>query len=382
MTAPIARPYPIAMNLSIHRVEARKPSKEFIDLPYALYAGDPNWVPALRMDEKTKLDSSKHPFWGHAEREIFIARRGGKAVGRIVAIHDRLWEETNGDKAAYWGWFECANDKEAAAALFDAASAWATARGCTRLIGPMSPSPSDIIGTQISGFEGSPVIMMPYNPPYHDELISSCGNSKWKDLVAWLLDSPDIPARLERIMPRIEARGGFTIRPIDMSRYDEEVQRFAELYNHFERVNSIYTPMTPPEVVQLAKDLKMAIDPDIVFFVEIEGKLVGACFTLPDMNVALKPARGRLFPFGLIRILAARKRIHLVRVLSMGVHEDYRNRGIDLAMYYHSYKRGVPKGYTGAEMSWVEEENVPMTNTAIKLGGKPYRKYRIYERAL
>ena len=183
-------------------------------------------------------------------------------------------------------------------------------------------------------------------------------------------------------MPRIEAKGGFKLRPIDMKNYDEEVRRFAELYNHFEMVNSVYTPMTQPEVLQLAKELKPAIDPAIVFFVEVEGKLVGASLAMPDMNVALKAAHGRLFPFGIFKLLAASKRIHLVRVLSMGVHQDYRNRGIDLAMYYYSYKRGVPKGYFGAEMSWVEEDNVSMTNTAIKLGGKPYRRYRIYERIL
>ena len=370
------------MSVTVEKIVSVKPSKEFIDLPYALYGKDPNWVPALRMDDKTKLNSTKHPFWAHAERELFIARRDGRAVGRIVAIVDRLWEETHGEKAAYWGWFECADDHDAAAALFDAASAWAKAKGCTRLIGPMSPNPSDLIGTQIEGFDGPPVIMMPYNPPYHDALISGCGNRKWKDLIAWLLDNPDMPARLERIMPRIEARGGFKIRPLNMKNYDEEVQRFAELYNHFEQVNSVYTPMTPPEVVQLAKDLKMAIDPDIVFFVEIEGKLVGALLAIPDMNVGLKEAHGRLLPFGLFKILAARKRIHQVRVLAMGVHKDYRNRGIDLAMYYHSYMLSVPKGYFGGEMSWVEEENVSMTNTAIKLGGKPYRKYRIYERML
>jgi GNAT superfamily N-acetyltransferase len=376
------------MSVTVESLASARPTKEFIELPYRLYRGDSNWVPPLRMDEKAKLDSAKHPFWLHAERELFIARRhepgarGGVAIGRIVAMRDRLWEETHGEKAAYWGWFECENDREAAGALFDAAAAWARERGCVRMIGPLSPSPADLVGTQISGFEGSPVVMMPYNQPYHDTLISGAGNRKWKDLIAWLLDSPDMPARLEKIMPRIEARGGFSLRPIDMKDYDNEVQRFAELYNHFERVNSIYTPMTPPEVVQLAKDLKMALDPDITLFVEIEGKLVGAAFALPDMNVALKAAYGRLFPFGLLKILAARKSIHLIRVLSMGVHEDYRNRGIDLAMYYHLYRRGVPKGYFGAEMSWVEEENVSMTNTAIKLGGKPYRKYRVYERQL
>lgn len=376
------------MPIIIDRINASRPTNEFIELPYRLYGKDSPWVPPLRMDERTKLDSGKHPFWIHAERELFIARRVDEgrakpeAVGRIVAIVDRLWEETHGEKAAYWGWFECADDDEAATALFEAAAAWAREKGCTRLIGPMSPNPSDLVGTQISGFEGTPVIMMPYNPPYHDAIISKAGNKKWKDLVAWLLDSPDIPARLERIMPRIMERGGFKIRMIDMKHYDREVEAFAELYNHFERVNELYTPMTPPEVVQLAKDLKPAIDPDIVFFVEVEGALVGALLALPDMNVGLKAAYGRLLPFGIFKLLAARKRIHLIRVLSMGVHEDYRNRGIDLAMYYYSYKFGVPKGYFGAEMSWVEEDNAAMTNTAIKLGGKPYRKYRMYERAL
>jgi GNAT superfamily N-acetyltransferase len=377
------------MPVLVRRIESRKPPKAFIDLPYALYDGDPNWVPPLRMDEKSKLNDAKHPFWGHAERAVYMAYRDGhggrggkRPVGRIVAIVDRLWEETHGEKAAYWGWFECENDAEAAAALFEAAAAWAREKGCVRLIGPMSPSPSDLIGLQIAGFEGAPVIMMPYNPPYYDELVLAAGNRRWKDLVAWLLDSPEMPERLARIMPRIEAKGGFTLRPINMKDYDAEVQRFAELYNHFERVNSIYTPMTPPEVVQLAKDLKPAIDPAITLFVEIGGRLVGAAFALPDMNVALKAAYGRLLPFGLLRMLAAMKRIHLIRVLSMGVHEDFRNRGIDLAMYYHLYKRGVPKGYFGAEMSWVEEDNVAMTNTAIKLGGEPYRKYRMYERTL
>jgi hypothetical protein len=381
------------MPVTVRKIDGHKSPRAFVELPYALYAKDSNWVPPLRMDERNKLDDSKHPFWGHAERAMFLAYRDGsrgdgsrgdegRPIGRIVAIDDRLWESTHGERAAYWGWFECANDKEAAAALFEAAAAWAKERGCTRLIGPMSPNPSDLIGLQISGFEGSPVVMMPYNPPYYDEIVSAAGNRRWKDLVAWLLDSPDMPERLARIMPRIEAKGGFTLAPINMKDYDAEVRRFAELYNHFERVNSIYTPMTPPEVIQLAKDLKPAIDPDITLFVKVGDELVGAAFALPDMNVALKAAYGRLLPFGIFRLLSARKRIHLIRVLSMGVHEGYRNRGIDLAMYYHLYKRGVPKGYFGAEMSWVEEDNVSMTNTALKLGGKAYRKYRMYERPL
>jgi GNAT superfamily N-acetyltransferase len=370
------------MPVTIEKIEQGQSLREFVQLPYELYRDDQNWVPPLRMDEKNKLNRAKHPFWAHADCEILLAKREGKAVGRMVAIHDEFWEKANGEKAAYWGWFECAKDPEAAKALFDEAASWAKARGCTRLIGPMSPNPSDLIGTQITGFEGTPVIMMPYNPSYHDGIIAAAGNRKWKDLIAWFADKPDIPERLERVIPRIEAKGGYTIRKIDMKDYKNEVIRFKELYNDFERVNDLYTEATDDEVTQLAKDLRPAIDPDIIFFVEVEGKLVGALLAIPDMNVALKAAYGRLFPFGIFRMLAAQKRIHLIRVLSMGVRKEYRNRGIDLLMYYYAYKYAVPKGYDCGEMSWVEEDNAAMTNTAIKLGGKPYRKYRMYQRDL
>jgi GNAT superfamily N-acetyltransferase len=370
------------MAITIEPVTTRRQLREFVKLPYRLYRDDPNWVPPLLMDDYRKLDRAKHPFFKHAAAEILLARRDGKPAGRIVAIHDELWEKTHGERAAYWGWFECENDVEVARALFDAVRAWAKTRGCTRIIGPMSPNANDLIGTLVKGFDGPPVIMMSYNPPYHGNLAEACGNRKWKDLIAWLADSPDIPERLERIMSKVEARGKFTIRKVRMRELEEEVRRAREVFNEFEKVNAVYTPMTEEEFQLLVKDLKMAIDPDIVFFAEVDGKVVGASIALPDFNVAFKAAHGHLFPFGIFRLLAARRRIHLLRVLSMGVVKEYRNRGIDLAFYYYSYKYGVPKGYLGAEMSWVEEDNAAMTNTAVKLGGTPYRTYRVYEQAL
>jgi GNAT superfamily N-acetyltransferase len=370
------------MAVNVEQVATKRQLREFVKLPYRLYRNDRNWVPQLLMDEYKKLDRKRNPFFQHAVAELFLARRDGQPVGRIASIHDRIWEETHGDKTAYWGWFECTDDPEAARALFDTAFEWARKRGCVRSIGPMSPSSNDIIGTQVEGFEGPPAILMPYNPSFYDKLIQGYGNRKWKDLVAWLMDNPDIPERLAKIMPRVQAKGGFTIRTVNMKDFRNEINRFNALYNQFEQVNAVFTPMTPAEIELLANDLKMAVDPDIVFFAEVEGKTVGVSLTLPDFNVAFKAAKGRLFPFGIFHLLAARKKIRLVRTLSMGVLKEYRNRGIDLAFYYHSYKNGVPKGYVAAEMSWVEEDNAAMTNTALKLGGKPYRKYRVYEHAL
>ena len=370
------------MTVSVEKVVTTKQTRDFIKFPYALYKNDKNWVPPLLMDDYRKVDRKKHPFYQHAEAEFFFARKDGAVAGRIAAIHDSIWEKTHHEKAAYWGWFECGNDIEVAKALFDAAFQWACAQGCARIIGPMSPNANDLIGCQIEGFEGSPVLLMSYNPPYYDPLIQRCGNRRWKDLVAWLLVSADTPERLAKIMPRVESKGGFTVRTVNMRDYAGEIKRFNELYNQFEQVNAVFTPMTPAELELMAKDLKMAVDPELIFFAEIGGKPVGVSLSLPDFNVAFKAAHGHLFPFGVFHLLTAKKRTKFLRTISMGVLKDYRNRGIDLSLYYHTFVNGKRKGYLGGEMSWVEEDNVNMTNTALKIGGKPYRKYRVYEHTL
>ena len=370
------------MSVNVEPVTTRGQLRRFVKLPYRLYKSDPNWVPGLLADEFRKLDLRRNPFWEHAERDLFLAVRDGKPVGRIVALRDDLWEAEHSERTATWGWFECENDLEAARALFDAATSWARERQCTRMIGPMSPNANDLVGTLIDGFNGPPVLLMTYNPPYHETLIEACGNAKWEDLLAFLLDNPDVPTRLERIMPKVAAREGFTIRTMNKRDLENEIRKAREVFNEFEKVNEIYTPMTEPEFKAMVKDLRLVIDPDIVFFAEAEGKVVGVSMAVPDLNVGLKAARGRLLPFGAIRLLLAKRKIHLIRVISLGVVEGYRNRGVDLSFYYHSFKNGVAHGYNSCEMSWVEETNAPMTNAARKLGGEPYRTYRIYEQKL
>jgi GNAT superfamily N-acetyltransferase len=366
----------------VEPVSTKRQLREFVKLPYTLYRNDPNWVAQLMMDDMKKLDRAKHPFFKHAAAELFIARQGGKPVGRIAVIDDALWKECYGEKAAYWGWFECMNDQAAAKALFDASYAWARNRGCTRIIGPMSPNANDIVGLLVKGFDEPPCIMMPYNPGFYENLVEECGSRKWKDLIAWLIDDDRIPDRLEKIMPIVEKRGKFTVRKVNMKDFANEIKRARSVYNEFEKVNSIYTPFTEEEFEYTGKDLKIAIDPDLVLFAEVDGKPVGMSLGIPDMNIALKPARGRLFPFGIFKILLAQRKIHRIRVLSMGVLKEYRNRGIDLSFYYHTYVNGLRKGYNSAELSWVEEDNVDMNNVAMRMKAKPYKTYRVYERIL
>jgi GNAT superfamily N-acetyltransferase len=234
----------------------------------------------------------------------------------------------------------------------------------------------------VDGFDEPTCIMMTYNPPYYVDLVEDCGSHKWKDLYAWLINDKTIPERLEKIIPIVEKRGKFTVRTVNMKDFKAEIDRARDVYNEFEKINSIYTPFTKEEFDYVGNDLKIAVDPSLVFFAEVDGKPVGLSLALPDMNVALKPARGRLFPFGIVKILLATRKIKRIRVLSMGVLEEYRNRGIDLSFYYHTYLNGLKKGFTSAELSWVEEDNVAMNNVARKMNAKVYKTYRIFEKTL
>ncbi len=368
--------------ITIEPIVGKNDLGDFVQVPFYIYKYDDNWVAPLRAEQYKELDRKRNPFYKHAEAEMWVARRGKSPVGRISAIVDTMWEEIHGEKAAYFGYFECENDQAMSNALFDTALTWAERQGCTRIFGPMSPNQNGIAGLLVEGFDDPPMIMMAYNPPHYIDLIENYGFSKWKDLYAWKITGNEVPDRLARVVEKLEKRGRFVVRKLNMKDWENEVVRAREMFNAYEQINNIYTPLTEEEFDNLAKDLKMIVDPDLAFFAEVEGETVGFSLAVPDANIALKAAHGRLFPIGIIKLLLAKRRIDRLRVMAMGVIDGYRNRGIDLVFYYNTYVNGLAKGYRMAEMSWVDEDNDAMNNTARKMGAELYKTYRIYEQKL
>ena len=129
----------------------------------------------------------------------------------------------------------------------------------------------------------------------------------------------------------------------------------------------------------MAEELIQIVDPDLLLFAEIEGEPVAFILALPDFYVALKHANGRLFPFGLLKLLWHKRKIDTARVLTFGIKEKYRQQGIDALMYYEVYKIGVARGYRRGEMSWILEDNILMNRAAENMGATLYKRYRIYD---
>ena len=356
--------------------------ERFIGFPYEHYRGDPLWVPQLRMDVRTMLSPGKNPFFQHAEAQYFLARLDGRIVGRIAAIKNDAHNQTWSDKVGFYGFFESIDDQRVANALWDAAAAWLKNRGFDTMRGPMSPSVNDECGLLVEGFDTPPTLMMPHNRPYYVGLHDRYGFVKAKDLIAYEGEGDGPPERYVRIAQRVADRGGITLRGLNMKRFTQEVDLVKALYNKAWEKNWGFVPLTEAEIDHLAKQLKPIVVPDLVVFAERAGEVVGFGVALPDLNVALKHnPSGRLFP-GILKVLWHSRKLHRARVLLLGVIPEFRGRGIDALMYDWIWTHGAKLGFTWGEGGWILEDNAPMNNGALALGFRPYKTYRIYDKAL
>ena len=359
---------------------------EFIKFPYKFYKGDPCWVPPLLAERKSFFNPAKNPFFQHARVRYFMACDDGRPVGRVAGILNEAHNGFHGEKVYFFGFFECANRPDFASALMEKVAAAAKEEKMEILRGPANFSSNDEWGFLLEGFDSPPVVQMPYNPPYYNELFEKLGFQKAKDLFAYLTDEENRPPeRMTRLAQKVKEKERVRVRPFSMKNFDAEVKILKEIYNQAWEKNWGFVPMTDAEFEHAAQEMKPFVDPDIALIAEVEGKPVGFCLSLPDINQVLIKLNGRLFPFGIFKLLwhlKVKKTINGARTITLGVLPEYRKRGIDNVLSTESYFSGMKKGYFTAEMSWILEDNYLMNRIMEVWGSKLYKKYRIWEKKL
>jgi GNAT superfamily N-acetyltransferase len=345
------------------------------------------WVAPLRMDVKKLLDRENNPFFQHGKAEYYLAEREGEVVGRIAAIrndaHGQAWPDEK--HVGFFGFFECIDDQSVADAMFAVAADWLRAEGLTVMRGPASFSTNDECGLLVDGFDTPPAIMNPHNPRYYQPLVERAGFEKVMDLLCYEGggDESPPPPRIMEAARKLGERYKITLRHLDMSRFEEEVELVKQVYNSAWEKNWGFIPMTDAEIDFLAKALKPVVVPEIVVFAFMEGKLIGMGVSIPDFNVALKHnPSGRLFPFGLLKILWYRRKIGRLRTLILGVLPEYRRTGADALLYEWTWREGKKKGYLWGEASWLLENNPAIRNGMEKLGFRVYKTLRMYDKQL
>ena len=369
-------------HLIVKPVRSRREKKQFLNFPWTVYRGDPNWIPPLRIDQKELVNYKPHPFYVDNDIQTFLAYRSGEVVGRVAAILNRGHNEHHNEKRGFFGFFECADDQEAAAGLFDAVKAWFAEQDIHALRGPTNPSLNYCIGLLIEGFDTPPFFMMTYNPSYYERLIEGCGFRKTQDLYAYWGRKemlPEIHAKLGPISEKIREHCNITIRELDKSRFLKDVEAFLSVYNRSLVSTWGFVPMSAEEVRHMARGLRWLIVPQLSVGAEVDGKLVGVAFCLLDYNPRIRQIDGRLFPFGFIRLLRNKRAIKRVRLVSTNVIPEYQRLGVGMVLLHGLVPRGMDYGLEEVEFSWVLESNL-LSRGSLEKGGAPRSKtYRLYD---
>lgn len=378
------------MTTKIEHVQTKKQLEQFIRIPWEVYKQDPNWVPWLYFERLEFFDKTKNPFFEHAEADYFIAYHNGQAVGSIAALINHRHNEFHNENVAHFGVFEVQNNRDAAYALLDTACEWASGRGVDKILGPMNLSTNDECGTLIEGFDMPPLILMTYNPRYYVEFIESAGFTKAMDLWAWRLTVADAvdpekrTAQAGRIAQKVKERYKLTIRPVNLKDWDNELNRIQDIYNNAWEKNWGFVPMTKAEIARLAESLRPIVDARLAHICEQDGVPVGFSLILPNVNEPLgraRPGASVLGSYiGAARMLWNKRKSEWVRVIALGVVQEFRTHGVDALLYYEGAMASHQLGYKYAEGSWILETNDKMNRAMELFGGQVYKKYRVYEK--
>ncbi len=369
-------------------VESKKELDAFIRLPWHIYKDNPYWVAPLRYTEKHRFSAKHNPFFQHADVQLFLARRDGDVVGRISAHIDHEHNRYHDERTGFFGFFECEDDPETACALLTTAEDWLRARGMDEIRGPFNFSVNGEIGFLVKGFDSSPLPLMTYTHEYYLRLAEAAGYVKAKDVFAWRWESRPVPdGSPRRMVNELRARSGVTVRRARKKDFDREVRMILDLYNDAWSENWGFVPATDAEAEQMAKDLKLVVDPRIIPIVEVDGVPAGVALGVPDFNWALKPLNGSLFPFGWLRFLWRLKvrRPSVGRLLLFGIKKEFRTRkyaGLVYLLCDEMYRGAVDSNLEWAEFSWTLEDNGLINSLIKKIGADCYKTYRIYEKAL
>ncbi len=379
---------PVSGNSAHATVVPVKPGDvgRFIRVPGGIFRDDPHWVPPLLLERRMHLSPS-NPYFKHARWQSWIAYRGAKPVGRISAQVDQLHLDRYGDDTGFFGMLDAEDDLQTVTSLFDAAEAWLREQGMRRVRGPFSLSINDETGLLVDGFQTPPMIMMGHARPYYAQHVAACGYDKAVDVLAYMI-TPDFertPA-MSRLLGRVGE--DIHVRPLRRKHFDQELETLRDIFNDAWSDNWGFVPFTRDEFEELGKNLKLLVDDDFIQIAEVAGEPAAFIATLPNINEAIRDLNGRLLPLGWLKLLWRLKVGYpkTARIPLMGVRKKFHHSRLGPALAFlviEALRDPVTRrGIEQVELSWILENNDGMRHIIESIGGRMYKRYRVYEKDL
>ncbi len=374
------------MRIEVREVSGRKDLKTFIFLPEKIHRGHANWVPPIYMDEWNYFNPKKNKAFSYCQTILLLAYQGKEAVGRVMGIINTRFNEHRNEKLARFGYLEALEDQEIVRALLNRVEDWARKLGMRRIIGPYGFSDQDPEGFLIEGFEHRATIATYYNYEWLPKMVENEGYTKDIDYFVYKVDVPkELPEYFKKIYERAARRGNFEI--VEFRKRKEIkpwVRPILSLMNECYSGSNIYgfAPLDEKEMDALAKRYLPILDPRFVKMALKEKEPVGFIIAMPDMTEGIQKARGRLFPFGFLKILRAAKKTKQLDLLLGAIKDKYRGMGIDVLMGFTMIRSAQEAGMEFMDTHHEMETNLRVRAEMERMGGKIYKKYRVYQKTL
>ncbi len=375
--------------IRIQPVTTEAELNKFIHFSWQIYADDPNWVPPLISQVKKRLDVERNPFFQMARRELFLAYQGQTVVGTIAAIVNDQYNRQIGQKTGFFGFFESLNDLHIAEQLFNTAAAWLRVQGMAMMRGPVNGAPTDEVGILISGHQRRPVMWTGHSPPYYQHLHEALGFYKYDDVFAYEATYEQIGRNLNNLPDKLwqaahcnQQRPHVTIRQMNPDRWEKDAATAHALYNVAFRSIDGHIDMSREKFMEMARGIRLLLDPKLALMVEVAGQPVGFALALPDVNEVLCHFNGRVSGIGKLKFLWHLRRVRTACFKLLGVLPEFRAQGLEGLLITHMLQQLVQNNYERLDMSLASEKNVAINRILQRLGGQIYKSYRIYERPL
>ena len=373
--------------LRITAIDGGAALDRFIRVPSRIFASDPAWIQPLLVERRLHLSARSNPYFQHARWQAWIAWRGAEPVGRISAQIDALHLERYADATGFFGLLDAEDSEETFAALLATAEDWLRGQGMRRVRGPFNLSINEEMGVLIEGFDTPPVFMMGHAWPYYGTRIEQCGYRKAADALAYAITPEfEAPPAMQRLVAATLDR--VRVRPLDRKRFDDEIALLRDIFNDAWAENWGFVPFTAAEFHELGRNLRHVVDPELIQIAEVDGAAAAFVVVVPNINEAIRDLRGRLFPTGWAKLLWRLKVRYprTARVPLLGVRRRFQRMRIGAALAFlvigAARLQTQRRGFRELELSWILEDNAGMRSLIESIGGRAYKRYRVYERTL
>ena len=371
--------------IRIEEATTKKQLRDFVKFPFGLYKGSPYWVPPIIKEELATFNKDVNPAFIDADVKFFLAYKNNVLAGRVAAIINWIEVDHQKIRKMRFGWFDFIDDLDVSRALLEKVAALGNEHHLEFMEGPVGFSNLDKVGVLVEGFEEVGTMITWYNHAYYQRHFEAFGMHTEKEYV-------------ENKFPFSNAKPEFFVKANELIKRRYKVKSLAftktkdimpwadrmfDLFNLTYANLSSFVPMTDIQKEYFKKKYISFINPEYIKFVlDADDNLIAFAIVMPSFSKALQKANGKLWPFGFMHLLNAKKNSKDVIFYLIGVHPDYQNKGVTAVIFSEYHRTFTDKKIETCIRTPELADNIAIRQIWKNFGPVIFKRRRTYKKLL